>query len=109
MHSFTINACIRGFHVYSASWKPEFKENLNCFQEPKKMYNMYAVSTKENLQQSPTRNSVIFFRGDDVYREERIVGHLPKYISRFAWYFTEHGGEITAEVTGSPTFSRDIP
>ena len=51
----------------------------------------------------------IFFRGDDVYREERIVGHLPKYISRFAWYFIEHGGAITAEVTGPPTFSRDLP
>ena len=50
-----------------------------------------------------------FFLGDNVYREEKIVGHKPKYISRFAWYFTQHGEVISAEVTGLPAFSRDLP
>ena len=70
---------------------------------------MYAVSTRKNFSSHQLGIPSYFFRGDDVYREERIVGHLPKYISRFAWYFIEHGGAITAEVTGSPTFSRDLP
>lgn len=48
IHSFTISACIRGFHAYSEIWKPEVKQNLNSFQEPKNMYDMYAVSSKND-------------------------------------------------------------
>ena len=49
IHSFTISACIpRGFHAYSEIWNPEVKQNLNSLEEPKNMYDMYAVSTKND-------------------------------------------------------------
>ena len=109
MELFTVSACIRGFHVYSAIWKPQQGENLSCYQEPKNMYDMYAVAVKKTFSGRQLGIPSYFSLGDDVYREEKIVGHIPQYISRFAWYFIEHGGIISAKVTGSPTFSRDLP
>ena len=50
-----------------------------------------------------------FSLGEDVYREENIVGDIPQCISRFSWYFIKHRGIISAKVTGSLTFSRDLP
>ena len=60
MKSFMISACIRGFHVYCAIWKPQMGENLSCFQEPRNMYDMYAVGIPS-----------YFLLGEDVYQEEK--------------------------------------
>ena len=29
-----------------------------------------------------------------------VVGHLPREYSRIAWYFLQHGGMISCEITG---------
>ena len=34
-----------------------------------------------------------------VLKEDRIVGHIPREVSKTAWYFLEHGGEIRCEIT----------
>ena len=73
------------------------------------MYDMYAIAVKKTFSGHQLGIPSYFSLGDDVYREEKIVGHIPQYISRFAWYFIEHSGIISAKVTGSPTLSRDLP
>lgn len=34
-----------------------------------------------------------------VLKDDRIVGHIPHEVSKTAWYFLEHGGEIRCEIT----------
>ena len=34
-----------------------------------------------------------------VLKDDRIVGHIPREVSKTAWYFLEHGGEIRCEIT----------
>ena len=33
-----------------------------------------------------------------VVKDDRIVGHIPREVSKTAWYFLEHGGEIRCEI-----------
>ena len=35
-----------------------------------------------------------------VKKENNVVGHMPREISKVAWFFIRHGGEITCEITG---------
>ena len=37
--------------------------------------------------------------------EDTVVGHLPREFSRVAFYFIQHGGRITYEITGRRKFS----
>ena len=108
MESFTVSACIRGFHLYNAIWKPQQGENLSCYQESKNMYDMYAVAVKKTFSGRQLGIPSYFSLGDDVYREEKIVGHIPRYISRLLGISSNTGGIISAKVSGSPTFSRDL-
>lgn len=34
-----------------------------------------------------------------VLKDDRIVGHIPREVSKTAWFFLEHGGEIRCEIT----------
>ena len=70
---------------------------------------MYAVAVKKTFSGRELGIPSYFLCEENVYQEEKIVGHIPQYISRFAWYFVEHSGIISAKVTGLPTFSRDLP
>ena len=33
------------------------------------------------------------------FKDDRIVGHIPREVSKTAWHFLEHGGEIRCEIT----------
>ena len=35
-----------------------------------------------------------------VVRDSYVVGHLPRHYSRIAWYFLQHDGKISCEITG---------
>ena len=69
---------VRDHHVYKAIWMPEIGEILECKQERDNPEDLYAVS---------------------VIKEDTIVGHVPRENSRVVWYFLEHDGAVTCEVT----------
>ena len=86
--SFTMDLCIRGFHIYKDVWEPT-EELLTCFREPSNVHDPYAVSMK-------TRESVI-------------VGHVPRVISSLSNIFIAQGGKLECRVTGHRQYSVDLP
>ena len=70
---------IRGHHVYKSVWSPVLGETLTAAQERGNPMDRFAIA---------------------VQREDTIIGHVPCTISKVFWYFIEHGGMISCEVTG---------
>ena len=60
MPSFSIESCVRGYHVYKATWSASVGEILFCQREERNVEDPFAVSI--------VRNGVI-------------VGHVPRKIS----------------------------
>ena len=77
--SFMLVSSVRGHHVYKRIWTPVNGQLLQVQAEAGNPHDSHAVST---------------VHGDTV------VGHMPRDISRTAFYFIQHGGRITCEVTG---------
>ncbi len=77
---YSIDSAIRGYHVYKNIWIPEIGEGLQLSQENGNEADQFAGAT---------------------YKEEAVVGHVPREISRICWYFLEHDGEILCEVNGN--------
>ena len=63
---FSRELCIRGYHVYQVIWEATIGETLNCVREPQNFHDRYAVA---------------------VTRNETVIGHLPKKISRVCSLF----------------------
>ena len=61
-----IESCVRGYHVYQSVWTPTIGEELQCVREPTNIIDRYAVG---------------------VTKDGKIVGHLPKKISRLCSLF----------------------
>ena len=76
---FFLDSSVRGHHVYKAVWEPVVGQILQVRAEEGNVQDRFAVATLL----------------DDV-----IVGHVPREYSRIAWYFLQHGGRITCEITG---------
>ena len=36
------------------------------------------------------------------------VGHIPKFMSKLAYFFNKHGGHIKCEITGVQKYSKDL-
>ena len=84
---FVLSSCIRGYHIYKEIWTPSIGEVLLCAREPTNIVDRYAVS---------------------VQKDETIVGHLPKRISRVCSLFFLRGGSLSCQVTGKKRYSRDL-
>lgn len=80
LHVFEKNACIRGYHVYGSIWIPTEEEKLQTKQEFGNVMDRYAVALLK----------------DDV-----VVGHVPREMSKTVWNFLKHGGSLYCEVTDS--------
>ena len=80
--------CIRGYHIYKEIWTAAIGEVLPCEREPTNPEDRYAVAVKK----------------DDI-----IVGHLPRKVSRICTLFLRRGGSITCTVAGSRRYSQDLP
>ena len=76
---FCLESTVRGHHVYKSTWTPLLGQVLQTSTESGNEHDRFAVA----------------FTKDD-----NAVGHLPREISKVAWYFLHHGGEITCEITG---------
>ena len=86
---FEIKSCVRGFHVYGASWSPYVGEILYCVREFGNREDPYAVAVQSSS------NST--------------VGHVPQKISCVCSLFLRRGGRITCSVTGQRRRSEDLP
>ena len=87
MASWSIDSCVRGFHVYQDIWTPVLHEELDCERERGNIEDLYAVAVKKN---------------------GHIVGHIPRKISAICSTFIRRGGCIICTVTGSRRYSRDL-
>ena len=88
MEEFEITCCIRGYHVYKEIWEAAVGEELVCVREPHNSHNHYAVAVK---------------------REDVLIGHLPRKLSRLCSLFLRRGGAIFCVVTGGRKYSVDLP
>lgn len=73
------DSAVRGHHVYKRMWTPRIGEVLEVDVERGNIHDRYAVS---------------------VLKEGTVVGHAPRELSRYLWFFIDNGGRITCEVTG---------
>ena len=85
---FRLQSCIRGYHVYGERWTALLGEELTCQQEIRNVVDWYAIAVKKDTGET--------------------VGHVPKKISRICSSFLQHGGVITAVVTGHRRYSSNL-
>ena len=79
MTIFILERAVRGYHVYKGGWDPHVGEELTTKTEDGNPHDRHAVS---------------------VMKEGKVVGHLPREVSKVAWYFQKRGGTINMEVIG---------
>ena len=85
---FSIESCVRGYHVYKSSWAASIGEILLCEREERNLEDPYAVAI--------VRNGVI-------------VGHVPRTISCVCSLYLRRGGRISCTIKGQKRFSSDLP
>ena len=73
---------------YQTIWSSSIGEVLSCCQEPRNAEDPFATG---------------------VYKGVTLVGQVPRNISGVFSLFSRHGGVITACVTGSRQYLRDLP
>ena len=78
-HSFVLNSVVREHHVYKCIWTPSVGEELPVVTEVGNLHDKHAVCIK---------------------KDGKIVSHVPRGISRTAWYFLNHNGIVICEITG---------
>ena len=89
VYSFTIEAMVRGYHVYQSIWDAAIDgENLECFREVGNIHDPSAVAIK---------------------KDGSVVGHIPRALSAVCSSFICRGGLILCRVSGSRRYSADLP
>ena len=69
-------------------WTAALGEIVDCRREPRNPKDRYAVSVVKN---------------------DTIIGHLPRKVSKVCSLFLRRGGRIQCRVSGSRQFSADLP
>ena len=75
LHDFCVDVCVRGVHYYKV--QPDVGTIIDFAPETDPislMHDRYAIAGKTS---------------------ERKIGHVPKFMSRFVFYFLRHGGTVT--------------
>ena len=75
----SVQAAVRGFHVYKNVWEPKESETLVCSHEKENVHDPFAIKTYQ-------RDS------------ERIVGHLPMELSRITKFLLDRGARMEAKL-----------
>ena len=78
---------IRGHHVYKSIWTPSIGETLPLDADDGNDHDAYAVG---------------------IFKDSTLVGHAPREVSRIFYYFLQHGGSISAEITGHRKFGHGL-
>ena len=81
------DSVIRGHHVYKDVWTPRIGEILQVARYTDNHHDRFAVG---------------------VFKEDTIVGHVPREYSRMFYYFLVHSGGITCEITGRRKFGKGL-
>ena len=84
---YEITCCVRGYHIYRQVWGASIGETLVCEREQANDKDRYAVA---------------------VIKAGRIVGHLPRKMSRMCSLFLRRGGTIVCTVLGGKRYSFDL-
>ena len=84
---FSIQAMVRGYHVYQDEWDAVIGEVLQCRRETGNRHDPYAVATLS---------------------DGRVVGHVPRKISPVCSIFIRRGGSITCTVSDRRRYSTDL-
>ena len=79
MDTWHVDDDVRGHHIYKTVWTPFVGEILLVQQEDHNPEDSFTVA---------------------ILKSGEIVGHVPREISRIVWYFIEHDGTVSCEVTG---------
>ena len=74
---------VKGHHVYKNIWAPFTGEQLSLQAEEDNEHDKYAVA---------------------VLKDDYVVGHVPRAISRLFHFFLQHGGNIICRITGKRQF-----
>ena len=87
--SFSVQAMIRGYHVYKEIWEVAINgEVLLCEREVRNIHDTFAVAVK---------------------KDGGIVGHCPQKIFLSCSIFIRWGGSITCQLSASRRYSEDLP
>lgn len=78
--TFYFLAAVRGFHVYRDVWRPYEQEFLKCNFEIGNTFDMFAIKVCKNSE------------------DNKIIGHLPREISRPTKFLIDRGATVTATV-----------
>ena len=70
------SSVIRGHHVYKETWTPYLSEELTTNVEEGNLFDRHAIAVLKNGE---------------------IVGHMPRTITRFSWFFVKRGGRKEKE------------
>ena len=75
---------VQGYHIYKDSWDPSIGEELSCQRKAENYTDLFAVA---------------------VMKDDNIVGHMPRKISKVCSLFLPQGGLIVCRVTGRKCYS----
>jgi hypothetical protein len=89
LERYFVDSVVRGFHIYKNIWNPAIGELLLCEKEFGNLHDPYAVAVVRS-------NGVI-------------VGHIPRRISCFCYFFLCKNGIISCVITGKRRYSTDLP
>ena len=77
--TFEYTSVLRGYHEYITVWKADIGHRFTCRQEPTNEHDKFAVAA---------------------WRDDRIVGHVPKTKAKIFFYFLNRGGTICGKIIG---------
>ena len=87
MAVYKLRWCVRGYHIFQEDWDA-FGDELECLRETGNTKDPYAVA---------------------VIRKKKVVGHLPRKISRIVTLFLKQKSTVHCEVVGRRRHSADLP
>ena len=85
---FSVEAKVRGYHVYKDVWEAAVEEELHCEREPGYRQDSFAVA---------------------VVRSAVTVDHILKKISSVRSMFLQQGSAMKCQVKASKCYSKDLP
>ena len=75
----SLQAAVKGFHIYKAVWEPKDSEVLACSHEENNLHDPFAIKTCQ-------------------LDSGKIVGHLPMELSRISKFILDRGAKIEVEL-----------
>ena len=72
------SAAVRGYHYYGSIWFPEKEDQLDCSQDFGNVFDVFAIKP-----------------------DGKVVGHLPREISRATKFLLDRGAQISAMLTST--------